>query len=254
MLAAAKNILFHYIRTWFGLFGVDAGLCLSEGSVLVIAPHPDDETIGCGGVMASLCAQGRKVNVIIVTDGSSSTKSSVITPEELAAIRRQESLNALKVLGLSQENVYFLSYPDNQIANNMLAISQSIGAHIAQISPDVIFIPHDFDEHPDHRAVANIVEGLQYREGLKARVLQYPVWYKTLSWPYGILRCLVTPAIYHRCKFLRLGSLLEKKEEALLQYRSQFENLTGEVNWRFFSIASRKRFGDTMELFFERGA
>ena len=253
MLAEVKNILFHIIRTWFGWFSVDVAVSLPQGPALIIAPHPDDETIGCGGMITRFCMQGRNVHVVIVTDGSSSTQSDVITPEKLAAIRRQESLSALKVLGLSHENVFFLGYQDNQISHNILAISQAIAEHIAQLSPALIFTPHDFDEHPDHRVMASIIGELQDREGISARILQYPVWYKTLSWPYGMLRCLLTPAVYRCCRMLELGSLHATKAEALLQYRSQFENLTGEASWSFFSAASRKRFGDTMELFFEWG-
>ncbi len=252
MLSALKNMVFRCIRIWFRLFSTDCTLTLPEGPALIIAPHPDDETIGCGAAIANFCAEGRKVRVLIVTDGGASTESAVITSQELSAIRRKETFNATKVLGLSEENVFFLSYPDSKIISYIGNISEAISAHITQFVPAIIFTPHYFDEHEDHRAIASIVEQLQNEGKVDALVLQYPVWYKTISWPYGVLRCLASLSMYKQYRYLSINNLLAKKEKALMEYRSQFENLTGEDNWRFFSTASRKRFCGSPELFFER--
>lgn len=251
---AIKNTFFHITRLWFRWLSADEIFSLPEGPALVIAPHPDDETIGCGGAIARFCKEGRKVYVLIVTNGDLSTQSAIITPDELTAIRRQESLKAMIFFGLPEENISFLSYPDNRASDNMDGISQAICEHIAQISPAVIFTTHEYDEHPDHRAVASIVGQLQDKGEFDARVLQYPVWYNVLTWPYGIWRCLFSPSLYRRCRQWPITDFWTKKNEALLLYRSQFENLTGEKGWRFFSAPSRRRFCDSMELFFERSA
>lgn len=251
MLSIIKNIVFRCIRRWFRIFSTDYTPFLPQGPVLVIAPHPDDETIGCGAAIARFCAEGRKVYLLIVTDGSNSTASAVITSSELSVIRRNEALNAAKVLGVSQDNVLFLCYPDNQILSHMKEVSKAIYGHIVQLAPAIIFTSHRFDEHVDHRAIAIIAEQLQEEGKINALMLQYPVWYKTISWPYGVLRCLTTVSAYGRYRHLSVNAFSTKKEEALIQYHSQFENLTGEKCWRFFSAASRKRFCISPELFFE---
>src|SRR5579863_8786415 len=142
MLSVFKSIIFHYIRTWFGFFSTDCATTLPEGPVLIIAPHPDDETIGCGASIARFCAEGRKVRVIIVTDGSSSVKSAILTPGELSVIRHNESLKAAEILGLSGKDVFPLSYPDGKIAHHIKDISKAIAYHIAQFNPAIIFTPH----------------------------------------------------------------------------------------------------------------
>jgi hypothetical protein len=251
LLSTIKNKIFCLIQLWFKRFSIDCTTTLPQGPILIIAPHPDDETIGCGAVIAQSVAEGRKVHVIIVTDGRASAKSVRISSDDLARIRREETLQAIEKLGLSKDNLFFLSYPDGQVANYIDAISKEIASHLARFSPALVFTPHSFDEHEDHRALSAIVKRLQDEGAFSFLLFQYPFWSRSLCLPYGILRCLVTPSLYRCCRHFRVEGLCIKKEEALLQYRSQFENLTGEKNWRFFSVASRKRFCGPFELFFE---
>lgn len=251
MLAALKNILFYYIREWFRLFSTDCTETLPQGPILVIAPHPDDETIGCGATVARLCSEGRKVRVIIVSDGGASTQSAVVTSSELAAIRREEALNAARTLGLSEADVIFLSYPDSHITSHKKEVSETLLAQITQYMPSIIFMPHRFDEHADHRAVAHIIEQLRNEEKIHASILQYPIWYRTVSWPYGMLRCLLSLSMYRQYRYINIEDFLAKKRKALIQFHSQFENLTGEDSWQYFSEATRRRFCGSTELFLE---
>ena len=86
------------------------------GHALVIAPHPDDEVFGCAGLISRLVRMGHKVDVIIMSGGGASHNT--CCPEgvsDLIEKRRQLTLNAMKVLGLSHEKIYFLDYPDGEI-------------------------------------------------------------------------------------------------------------------------------------------
>ncbi len=83
------------------------------GTTVVIAPHPDDESLGCGGLLALLAAFGNSAHVLVMTDGSRSHPNSPSYPAaRLAALREQETLAALEVLGLPASTARFLRYPD----------------------------------------------------------------------------------------------------------------------------------------------
>ena len=87
---------------------------LTGGTGLVIvAPHPDDESLGCGGVMAAASARGQAVAVVIVSDGCGShTHSALYPPDRLRALREAETLEAVAALGVPAEGVTFLRLPD----------------------------------------------------------------------------------------------------------------------------------------------
>lgn len=86
------------------------------GRVVVIAPHPDDETLGCGGWLAACCANGWEVRVVVLTDGSASHPGHpALTPELLARQRRNECLEACRALGLPENRVEFWGLPDGQL-------------------------------------------------------------------------------------------------------------------------------------------
>jgi len=88
--------------------------------ILIFAPHPDDETLGCGGTIQKAVAQGKTVKVVFVTNGDSfgndyeMTHSSKENPKgiDLGYLRQKEALEATAILGLAKENVIFLGYPD----------------------------------------------------------------------------------------------------------------------------------------------
>src|SRR4051794_35115145 len=86
------------------------------GPTLVIAPHPDDEVLGCGGVIAPLKQAEIPVQVIIASDGSASHPgSTTYPPAVLAALRRAESEAGLAILGVSPEDVTFTGWPDGAV-------------------------------------------------------------------------------------------------------------------------------------------
>ena len=251
MLSKLKNTAYTLAKKWFGLVSTDLTSNLPDGAVLVVAPHPDDETIGCGAAIARFCDEKRKVHVLVVTDGRRSAKSDIITPDALVALRRQEALNATKKLGLPEGKVSFLNFEDGKTEPFIGGIYRDIGAHIALLSPTIIFAPHPFDEHKDHRAIAAIVGRLQDEGKFSGIVLHYPIWYRIAAWPYGLLRCLLSPTMLMNCRRLDTERYLGQKTEALREYRSQFENLTGEKEWSFFSKTVFERFSGS-EIFFER--
>lgn len=87
-----------------------------QETVLVVTPHPDDSESAAGGTIARWCAEGKKVVLVVCTDGSKGTGDRSIVPAELARTREKETLDAAKVYGLSE--VVFLRLPDQALEAN----------------------------------------------------------------------------------------------------------------------------------------
>jgi LmbE family N-acetylglucosaminyl deacetylase len=116
-------------------------------SILVITPHPDDSESGAGGTIARWCAEGKKVVLVVCTDGSKGTSDRSIKPEDLAKTREIETLNAAKVYGLA--GVEFLRMPDQALEDNdefREKIVRQIRKHkprlLLTIEPDRPYIRH----------------------------------------------------------------------------------------------------------------
>ena len=133
---------------------------------LVIAPHPDDESIAAGGLLQRAIAAGGEVHVVVVTDGDNNPwplrylkKKVHITDADRAewgALRREESRRALAALGVPSAT--FLGYPDRLLTTmargGNLEVREAIASAIDDFSPSLLVIPSAFDLHPDHRAIA----------------------------------------------------------------------------------------------------
>ncbi|HKP53909.1 MAG TPA: PIG-L family deacetylase [Chloroflexia bacterium] len=121
--------------------------------VLVIAPHPDDETLGCGGTIA-LHAQGNdKVCVLVVTDGGGS-RAGGLTREEMVHRRWAEVTQAMALLTPSAQVVQFALLEESWSTNDL---SESLGKLIEEFDPTLIYAPSCVDYHPDHIRVAEVL-------------------------------------------------------------------------------------------------
>ncbi len=146
------------------------------GPVVVLAPHPDDETLGCGGLLAAAFAQ-RSAHVVCMTDGAASHPGSALwPPARLAAERRRELLEAVRRLGGTPRDVTFLDCPDTRLVS---CDAQSLAVRIADICRETgahrLFSASPLDHHTDHVATADIARrAAALRPGL--RLFFYPVW------------------------------------------------------------------------------
>ena len=133
-----------------------AGDRFALGSALVLAPHPDDETIACGLVIATKVAHDLNVTVAVASDGRLGWFSADPAPDgtEIAAIRSVEWSNALRALGVSSESQRQFSLPDQGLAHAEADLEQRVGALIDEVLPDQVFVTAPDDLHPDHRALA----------------------------------------------------------------------------------------------------
>lgn len=125
--------------------------------VLVVAAHPDDEVLGCGGTLARLAAEGVEVHVAFLADGIGSRYGTTQRPDAPHMSREQEerraaARQAAAVLGVS--SVTFENFPDNQMDTvPLLSIVQSIESVIERLQPDTVFTHHAGDVNVDHRRI-----------------------------------------------------------------------------------------------------
>lgn len=117
---------------------------------ICIQPHPDDNEIGMGGIIAKLAKEGTEIHYITVTDGSLGLLDNTYTHEELAEVRKKEAEAAGAVLGVS--NFHYLNYKDGTL-NDVHKLSYDIAEIIRSVKPDFIFCPDpwlNYEAHQDH--------------------------------------------------------------------------------------------------------
>ncbi len=139
--------------------------------VLVFAPHPDDETVGCGGTIAAHCRHGDHVKIIILTTGDKADTRNRYSREEYVRIRKTEAKKAGVVLGVN--DIEFWEYPDRELylAENLIF---RISDLLKDYTPTLIYCPSPTEVHPDHRSTAKAVwEAVQSNKYLPYKMVFY---------------------------------------------------------------------------------
>jgi LmbE family N-acetylglucosaminyl deacetylase len=231
--------------------------CVSDlgRPAIVFAPHPDDETLGCGGTILRKLAQGAKVEVIYLTDGSHSHDA--LPAKELARIRHAEALKACVMLGLDERRVHFFDLEDGLLAQHEAEALAGIRAILASSEAEEVFVTHREEPSPDHAAANRVVRKVVQELGRPMTVWEYLIWYWN-SWPW--LR--FDPGSWHHpysyamaiargLPKLTLGACncavdvsqqLEAKRAALAQHRTQVTRYNGEPSWGILSDIAQGRF------------
>ncbi|WAL58219.1 PIG-L deacetylase family protein [Thermocoleostomius sinensis] len=196
-----------------------------ETSVLVVAPHPDDETLGCGGAIALLRALGCSVRVLVMSDGTlSHPRSLKYPPAQLRALRESETLEALNTLNVNPTETTFLRLPDGSVptpkspdAEPVIARCQ---AYLQTVNPAIVFLPWRFDPHPDHRATWQLMTATLSALNHLVRIIEYPIWDWDIEQRGDFFE-------YKRITAWRLDieAVLATKLKAIAAYRSQTTNL-----------------------------
>ena len=149
------------------------------GPVLVLAPHADDESLGCGLLLSSLWTEGGRAHVACLTDGAASHPGSRShPPARLAALREPEMREAVARLGGTAADVTFLRLPDaalHRLAGPGEDLARRIGRLADATGAATLVAPSPLDPHCDHEAGALAARAAAAaRPGL--RLLLYPVW------------------------------------------------------------------------------
>jgi LmbE family N-acetylglucosaminyl deacetylase len=188
---------------------------LRAGRMVVVAPHPDDEVLGCGGLLALHAKAGRVVLVVAVTDGEAShLPLPEPTPLALAAQRRSESADGLHRLTLPAGGVLRLGLPDGRVAQHEHRLIDVLANVLRQ--GDTVVVPWRLDGHPDHDACGRAAAKACADNG--CRLLEMPIWMWHWSTPGD------TRVPWHRLVALALPPWARTvKHSALSAHASQLQ-------------------------------
>jgi len=191
--------------------------------IVVFAPHPDDESAGCGGTIAKRISQGYDALIVVMTDGRNAFSDSLgiksdPSPEELKAIRKEEIKRAMKILGLSEENLIFLDFEDGRLRENAEKAEELVTQILETNRPEEVYFPAEKDQHKDHKATNRIVGNSITKLGLPTMKYQYIIGQRfTRIGP--IIDRLLYP--FRHTIFVDISEFGSLKEQALKEYVSE---------------------------------
>lgn len=146
---------------------------LADACVLVVAAHPDDESLGAAGLMSDASARGARVRVLVATDGEHShPQSPTHSPTELAARRRTEVAGAVAAVA-QRARVDFLGLPDGSLAEHRDALAAAVAERLDGCTH--VVSPWCGDRHPDHEACSDAVRAASHGRA-DLQHWQYPIW------------------------------------------------------------------------------
>ena len=191
--------------------------------MIIFSPHPDDETLGCGGTIAKRISEGYEVLAVIMTDGKFGLKLSGVdsdpTPEELIEIRRKEVQRALKVFGVPEKNLFFLDFEDGSIGSNRKIVEAEVCAILEKNPPSEVYFTSSGDQHPDHRATNEIVRDALKKSGFEVAKYQYSI-NKGSNIKSRIKDCF-RKLLKHDTVYVDISKYLDLKKAALNEFKSQ---------------------------------
>lgn len=264
MNACAPSLLRHcWLSGFVGLAGRQIGDRDLRRPTVVIAPHPDDETLGCGGTIARKTRAGAAVKVVFLTDGSASHRR-FVAMSELSKLRKAEALAACKVLGVQEGDVSFLEFEDGSLRRFEGEAGRRLAGLLRDAEFEEVFIPYAGDGTPDHQAAHAATVSALRRLDRRATVNEYPVWFWH-HWPWvpldrqGSYRHLADQLrnslrssaglITELRWYVAIGDVLAQKQLALSQHRTQTMRMPATGRWPVLSDVAQ---GEFLRCFFHR--
>jgi LmbE family N-acetylglucosaminyl deacetylase len=214
--------------------------------LVVVAPHPDDEVLGCGELVRRKRAAGAPVRIVIVSDGSASHRR-FIGAETLRMLRAQEALEAAARLGVGPEDVIRLDLPDGRLGEHVGEAAAALERIFQEYRPREVAFPHRWERTPDHvatwEATRRAVRGLR-----GVTLLEYGIWIWRV-WPIVPLqgsrflsqaRNLAGEAVpaLHLARAFNVRLAVERpdlKRHALAAHRTQVERPAEWPDWPVLS-------------------
>jgi LmbE family N-acetylglucosaminyl deacetylase len=187
------------------------------GPTLVIAPHPDDETLGCGGMIATRAAEGRRVVVVVVTDGRALFRRFGVTdPSELdvSAMRKAETLRAVEILGANPRDVRFLDFENERLAEQRAEAGRRLEAILSELSPSEVYVTSPFEGHREHVLGNELTRAACAATGKCPSLLEYVV---TLG------RGQTLDTVPRRVVRMNVSAVRDRERRALAQFRSHLD-------------------------------
>jgi len=220
--------------------GHDVTDACSRRSCLVMAPHPDDETLGAAVTIMRKLEAGTPVHVLVASDGS---KWPPGDPAAVKAERARELRAATGLLGLAPEAVTALAFVDAELDGSDPALVAALRDAVRAVAPAEVLVTSELDPHDDHAALGSAAR--RALAGTGVRLLAYPVW----QWdrPARLLRMLRrTP----RPELVCTAGYVERKQAAIAAYGSQLSSEPDEDSGEGLNRRFLRRFTGPYEVFF----
>ncbi len=191
---------------------------MKKSPVLVVAAHPDDEVLGCGGTIAKFALEGRPVHVLLLADGESSRESN-IGFDDLIQNRNASAEKAADILGISSLKI--CEFPDNRLDSiNVFDVVKIIEASIRDTLPTTVFTHHYGDVNVDHRVVHEaVLAACRPQPGFCVKELFFFEIPSSTEWRPPNSATPFVPNL-----FVNIDIFLDTKKKALLAYASEMRD------------------------------
>jgi LmbE family N-acetylglucosaminyl deacetylase len=254
-LAGIRSEAKAWLRRRFLRSPRDLTATLGNAPILVIAPHPDDETLGCGGAILMRALVKADVDIAFVTDGAAAD-SDGMDARPLSEIRKGEARTAAARLHVREDRLHFLDHPDGSVAERRAEIVADLVAILRTRTPAAVFIPHRAEDPPDHHMTRAFALQALKEWGSRVMVFEYGIWC-WVHWPWVKLKLGLRgwPGAISRRSVLSgfgFGSLSE------FNYRIDLKELAESKRHAFAAYASQRQSlgqiadGDFIERLLER--
>jgi LmbE family N-acetylglucosaminyl deacetylase len=220
-----------------------------QTTTMILAPHPDDESLGCGGLIAQSCARGRPPVVVVLTDGTGSHPSSPsYPPARLRDLREREATKAVALLGLPPERIYFLRLRDGHMPQTGRLYEATVERVLRLFREHyctTIFAPWFYDPHCDHQATQLVARAVVSK--VEASLFSYPVWGWLLPSDAASAKESITGWR------LDIRQQLARKRGAIREHKSQYSDLiTDDPNGFRLPAELLSVFDQPFEVFLDR--
>jgi len=230
---------------------VDGDLFLNKKKIIVFSPHPDDETLGCGGTIAQKISEGCEVLIVVMTNGRNAFLKlfgidSKPTPNELKEIRREEVKRALRILDVPEEDLFFLDFEDGSLEKNESEVKKKVIEILSKCVPGEVYFTYEKDFNMDHRITSRIVSTSIRELSLDAIKCRYSITRQYAR--IGHVIDNLSNFLRHNMIRVDISKFLPLKEEALKEFKSQVTIISDRQQRPV--IENIERFLNSEEIFF----
>ena len=227
--------------------------CAKGGRIVIVAPHPDDEVLGCGGLVAMRMELGARVDIVFLTAGEGSHRGCCGGPErEVADARRALAIRAMGVLGLDLDSLHWLGMPDGEVPregrDGFELVADRLASIIREIGPSEIYCPHPKEVWSDHVAACDLTAAAVAKAGLPCRIRFYLVWAWLNQGLWGLMQLG-----WRGCRRLDIRSVMDRKQQAIEVYIDEISPRCGKPWSGVLPSDFLKAFEWPVELFFDAG-
>jgi len=218
---------------------------------VIVAPHPDDETFGCGGLIATAQAAGVPVAILYLTDGAAShPQHPRLTPATVAVIRQAEAIEAMQRLKVGRNALHFLGIPDGTLSHlspvDFSVRAQRLADALAPLQATALFLPCRDEGSAEHTGAFEMVQQALLLGQLRPQLFEYPIWAR---WrPHELVRIARGSRTVWRLAF---PALVARKSAAVAANVSQIE-ATPPWTTSVLPPGFTRCFAASEEFFFER--